>query len=295
MVRQQNATFYTTPWNHLLTFRDTSVENVYWTRRVKTLLRFCDRTGSLVAIAVGILLFSKVELSNRYCRLLGGANIMFAVILLGFTFASDEIFLKWRPQVVLWFKVLVLYTSGNLKLWIPSQENSMSYPLLPFLFQCNSVLLVMTALGTMSRFRTHIVIQPVLVVMATHFCQLYCAVPIWARNVNTMIEDMGLKIEDTIWMLMTLEHSPSGMVHVSRESACWFTTSFINWTVSLLACALLYVMESHSRVAFLLAYKPHSVQYRELLWKSWRHTVLISSWCVVIGLAMVYAVFKMVV
>ena len=212
---------------------------------------------------------------------------------LAHTFLAGELYVQTRPRVLVPVKLSIVAAMGAIKVLIPNLEAGAPHLVFSLFFQSNSSMLMMLTLGLQNKFRTHVMLQLVLVAVAMQFSPLCCRMYVRESRSMAAISGMAGRIDSVFQKLMMLKVPQQETVQREDGPACWFTVCFFQWSATLITGSLLYCLESHSRVMYLLSCKQHSVRYRRLLWRTWRCAVLMSGWICAIGLMVVYVVLKM--
>lgn len=294
MAGTGDSLFKAAPWDRLLAFKDPILEKEYWNKRVKEVLSPFDRVMCLFG-AVGVVAWGFRLKELGYISFLLCAFV--ALLLLGLGTCSSvlgEFYAEWRPLLVVTTKMILVPVMSILKAMVLSVAPPTTHLVSLMVLLSNSSLLMTLTLGLQNKFRTHIILHLLLGIVAMQFCPMYCWFSLGESHMISAISGLARKIDEGLQMLMTMNVSTQGLEYLNRGSACWFALCFLQLSTSLITGSILYALESHSRVVYILSTKRHSVQDRQFLWRAWRHGILMLGWSCLVGLTMIHALLKMI-
>lgn len=282
------------PWDFFLTFRDPTLEQAFWCERVRTLLWLCDRITYSLAITLSFVTYFKLQLPIRTAVLLSLAPAFFCACCLVWMFSYMNSYMKWRTVCIVVVRALLVPTISASWAYILPPEASMSLVLGRLIFNPTFYVLVSLNIGFQLKFRSHLVLQLVSVATATQFVPLHCSA--WFRDdsFGPIIGKVAGHIESASQVLLTLRlpSEPPKIILRDGDSTCWLVICFFQWTVCILSSGLLYCLESHFRVVYLLSAWEPDRKGRQDLWRVWRDSVVMCCWtCVIVSLA-AYSILK---
>lgn len=281
------------PWGSFLKFRDPVLEEAYWAGHVENVLLPCDRAMNVLMILALMVVYSMIEHLEYVDGMLLALSVLIPAGHLVCTFASGGRYALWRPQLLVPEKISMLLITGFLNTRIGNLCGSAACVFITLLIHSNCSILIICTLGLQSKFRTHVMLQFVLVALSIQFSSSFCDSFCKNCQMSSLFGSMATKIDNMQRILMTFSWLLPEMEPLETGTACLFTSYFSQWAASLVAGLLLYSLESYSRVTYLLSHKRHHSRMHLVLWRAWRHAVLMCCWNCLVGLTIVLAVIKM--
>lgn len=282
------------PWGSVLTFFDPGFEHRFWCKRVSNLLLPCDRITYALGIVFAIVTYFKLQLPNSGAMPLSLVPVFLCSGCLAWMFYDTHSYTRWRTWCVVVMRSLLVPIISAAWAFILPPKPSTSAVVARLLFSPNFYVHMSLNIGFQLKFRTHIAIQLASVVMSTHFTPVHCSAWFEGDSFTPIIKGVAGDIDWVVRALWTLRLEPlsADRMALDGDSACWLVGCFFQWIVCGLSSTLLYCLETHSRVGYLLSVWEPDAKGRQNLWAFWRDGVVSCCWTFVIVSLMAYAVLK---
>ncbi|CAD7702999.1 unnamed protein product [Ostreobium quekettii] len=199
---------------------------------------------------------------------------------------------SWRGWVVPLVRIWVV-TCMSIVVCETSDESTVKSLGVATSLLLTSNVLTLTLVGSFLRvrFRLHVVLIFICACIGSLFAPSFCSK--WGDEYHSDFQAIASGIDSVVDVMM-LNIGDSAQARRDLRMGCLSVLCFWQWTLGFfLSGAIEYCSEAYSRTLYVISNQCPAGYGSGDLWKYWRHAVVLSFWCMVVGSILVWTVLKM--